>query len=251
MLKASAAKEKPFPSSRCRRSGCLQPCASLNAKRNHRPLARTFNPLQFPQQLGFQILRVRNHLASGNLLIAGTVITQFANPQATLRSHRRTKSSARHGASLVKITQSGLWIEHRTEFVVSKFCEPIFRLRTFVQHARLRIPGKIRRQPRDRSSRPRANAACPLRIRFFQIGQPVLQPHGIQLMNGKHSHTALRASGMACKPFAAAPRGIRQSSIHDLDQFTVASRQSPQRHAGSIPHRRSDEVNALSPAITY
>jgi hypothetical protein len=90
-----------------------------------------------------------------------------------------------------------------------------------------------------------------LRIRFFQIGQPVLQPHHIQLMDGKHPHTALRASRTARKPFTAAPLSIRQSSIHYLDQFPVVSWQLPQRHVGSIPHRRSGGRNASSRAITY
>jgi hypothetical protein len=46
----------------------------------------------------------------------------------------------------------------------------------------------------------------------------VLQPHRIQLVDGKHAHAALRASRTADQPFATAPRSIGQSRIHNLNQ---------------------------------
>lgn len=163
--------------------------------------------------------------------------TKFAHSQPTVRSHGRTKRAASHRPSIVKIAQSRLRIEHRTHLIVRKFRKALFRLRTFVEHARLSIARKLRRQPLCRISRPQANTPRPLRVRLFKLSQPTLQPDRIQLIDGKHTHAALRASRTTHQPLAATARGIGQSSVHDLEQRPIRSRQSPRRHVGSIPHR--------------
>src|SRR6266478_5079198 len=140
----------------------------LHAERNNRLPARTLHLLQFPQQLRFHIIRIDDHLAGSNLFVSSAVKTEFAHSQATVRSHGRTKRAARHRPDIVKIAQSGLRIEHRTDLIISKFREALFRLRTFVEHARSHIARKLRRQPLNRISRPLANAACPLRVRLFE-----------------------------------------------------------------------------------
>src|ERR1700675_1215531 len=59
---------------------------SLYAERNNSLPARTLRLLEFLQQLRFHIIwivvRINDHLASGNLFIAGAVKTQFADSQA-------------------------------------------------------------------------------------------------------------------------------------------------------------------------
>jgi len=210
-------------------------CLSLHAEGNNRAPARTSSLLYFLQQIRFHIIRVDDHLAGGNLFITRAVKTKFAHSQAAVRSHGRTKRAASHRPGIVKIAQSGLRIEHRTDLIVRKFREPLLRLRTFVEHARSRIARKLRRQSPNRISRPQANPARPLRIRLFKISEPLLQPDPIQLIDGKYTHTALRASRTTHQPLAATPRGIGQSTIHDLDQRPISSRQSPQRHVRSIP----------------
>src|SRR6266478_3118740 len=119
----------------------------LHAERNNRLPARTLHLLQFPQQLRFHIIRIDDHLAGSNLFVSRAVKTEFANSEAALRSYGRTKRAARHWPGIVKIAQSGLRIEHRTELIIRKFREALFRLRTFVKHACLRVPRKLRHQP--------------------------------------------------------------------------------------------------------
>ncbi len=155
------------------------------------------------------------------------VKTQLTNSQTVFGSHGRTKRAARHRPRIVEIAQSGLRIEHGTRLIIGKFRKAIFRLRSFVKHAGFCVTRKLRRQPLNRQPRPLANTERPLRVRLCEVGQPLLQPHRIQLIDGKHADAALRASRTTYQPFAATPRGIGQSSVHDLDQRAIRSRQSP------------------------
>ncbi len=227
-------------------SPVLSPSPLQHAKRNHRPSARTPCRFQFSEQIRLHVIRIDNHLAACDLLIRRTVKTKLANSQPAVRSYGRTKRAARHRPGIVKIAQSRLWIEHRTHLIVRKFRKALFRFLPFVQHARFRIPRKLRRQPLHRSPGPLANAGRPLRVRLFKLRQLLLQPHRIQLIDGKHAHATLRASRTAHQPLAAAPRGVGQSGVHDLNQRLIRSRQSPQRHAGK--HTASLEHQACTPA---
>ena len=67
----------------------------------------------------------------------------------------------------------------------------------------------------------------------------MLQPDCTQLIDGKHTHAALRTSPTTHQPLAATSRSIGQGGIHDLDQFPIPDRQSSQTHGESIPHRPS------------
>jgi hypothetical protein len=134
--------------------------------------------------------------------------TKVANSQPALRSHRRAKSTASHRPRRVKLAQSRLRIEHRTYLVIPKVRKTLFGFRPFVQNARLSIPWKRRRQPSHGITRPRPNPPRSKRIGSFNLGQTVLQPHGIQLIDGKHPHATLRASRMTNQPLAAAPGSI-------------------------------------------
>jgi len=104
------------------------------------------------------------------------------------------------------------------QFEIRKFREARFRLRTFIDHARFRIAGKLCRQALNRISRPLADPPRPLRLCLFQVSQPSLQAQGIQLIDGKHTDTALRAPGTTHQPLAATARSIGQSGVDDLDQ---------------------------------
>src|SRR6202521_3257703 len=169
-------------------------CLSLHAEGNNRLPARTSCLLQFLQQLRFQVVRVDEHLAGSNLFVTRAVKTKFADSQAAFCPHGRTKRAARHRPGIVKIAQSGLRIEHRTDLIVRKFREPLLRLRTSVDHARLCIARKLRRQALNRISRPQANSPRPSRVCLLKLSQPLLQPHRVQLIDGKYTHAALRAS---------------------------------------------------------
>lgn len=148
--------------------------SSLHAECNDRPPLRPPHLLHFAQQLRFQILRIHYHLASRNLLIAGPVIAEFAHAQAVLRAHRRSKRAASHRASIVKLAQSCLRIEHRTNLIIGEFREALFKLQTLIQHARMSITWKLRCQSPDRSPCSQANLPSPLRIRLLQFSQPML-----------------------------------------------------------------------------
>src|ERR1019366_6775441 len=176
---------------------------------------------------GFSLHAESNNRAASNLFVSRAVKTQFADSQPAVRSYGRTERAARHWPGIVKVAQPRFRIEHRTGLVVRKFLEALFRLRTFVEHSRFSVAGKLRRQPLNRISRPRSNTARLLRVRLFEVREPLLQSDRIQLINGKHTHAALRASRTTRQPLAATPRGLGQSSIHDLDQRAIRSRQSP------------------------
>src|SRR5260370_82344 len=134
---------------------------SLPAERNHRPPARTSSLLQFRQQLRFQVVRVNDHLAGGNLFVGRPVKTQLADSQAAFCPHGRAKRAAHHRPGIVEIAQSGIRIEHRTGLIVRKLREALFRLRTFVEHARFRVAGKLRRQPPKQAPPPTSNRTYP------------------------------------------------------------------------------------------
>jgi len=99
-------------------------CLSLHAEGNNRLPARTSCLLQFLQQLRFQVVRVDEHLAGGNLFVGRAVKTKFADSRAAFCPHGRTKRAARRRPGIVKFAQSGLRIEHRTDLIVRKFREP-------------------------------------------------------------------------------------------------------------------------------
>ena len=209
---------------------------SFHNIRNHRPPTRPYALLYVPHQLRLPVIRINNHLAISNLLITRALKAQFADSQPAFRSHGRTKRAAGHRPSVVEIAQPRLRIEHRTRFIIGKLRKALFRLRTFIKHARSCVARKIRRQPPHRFSRPQANTPRPPRVRLLKGSQPALQPRRVQLIDRKHTHAALRASRTTHQPLAATPRNIGQSSVHNLNQRAIPSRQSPQRHPGSITH---------------
>lgn len=60
-----------------------------------------------------------------------------------------------------------------------------------------------------------------LRRCLLEIGKATAQALGVELVDGKNSNTALRTSGTADQPCAAALGGIGQGGIHDLDEGAI------------------------------
>jgi hypothetical protein len=69
-------------------------------------------------------------------------------------------------------------------------------------------------------------------------------------MNGKHADATLRASGTTRQPLAAASGCIRERNIHDLEQRSIAGRQSPQRHIARIPQGAGHLVTARQAQVS-
>jgi hypothetical protein len=190
--------------------------------------------LELRLELHLQILRISFHFASRNLRIRGAVKAKLANSQPLLRSHRRTKRSARHRPRFVEFAQARLRIEQRTHFLIRKIRKTLLGHWTFSQHTRFRVARKIPRQSPDRIPCPRTNAPRPRRVCLLQTIQSLPQPCRIHLADREYANTALRASRTAHEPLAAASRCIRQCSIHNLNQRAIPVRQSRQSHSGSI-----------------
>jgi hypothetical protein len=59
---------------------------------------------------------------------------------------------------------------------------------------------------------------------------------GIQLINGKHTNAALRATGAADQPVAAPPLRVGQGSVHDLYQYLIFRSRKSRRHTDASYH---------------
>lgn len=101
---------------------------------------------QLSKQSGLQIIRIRNHLASCNLIVARPLKAEFANSQAIFRTNRRTENAAGHGARFVKFTQTSLRIENRTGLLVSEILEALRGFFSFIQQTCACVSGKFRRE---------------------------------------------------------------------------------------------------------
>jgi hypothetical protein len=86
-----------------------------------------------------------------------------------------------------------------------------------VQHAADRISWKFGRQPSCRVASPLLHSRSALRCTLLQIGEPAPQTESIQLIDGKHSNAALRASRPAHQPLAASAGHIGERGVYDLD----------------------------------
>ena len=58
---------------------------------------------------------------------------------------------------------------------------------------------------------------------FRQISESAPQTQGIELIDGKNSDAALRATRPADKPFAAAAGCLFERRVNDLDQLLIVS----------------------------
>jgi len=168
---------------------------------------------QFAEQRRFHVFGIWHHLAIGNLLISRAMETQFADAKTAIRSDRRTKRTARHRSTVVKFAQSRLRIEHRTDLMISKVRETLFRRGTYgeyflIEQAGLRITRKSARKSARKSlyraSRPLADSTRTLWISLPQNIHSVFQSLRVQAINREYTGTTLGASGAAYQPFSAA-----------------------------------------------
>src|SRR5450631_3428591 len=119
------------------RSGC-------QTEGNDRVSTLTCTLFEFREQALFHVVWIRLHLAGGNFFHRRALKAQFANAQAVLRAHGRTKHPAGHRSRFVKFAVSRLRIERRTRFIVGKIGEPVLGLFSLIQHAGDGIVGKLR-----------------------------------------------------------------------------------------------------------
>jgi hypothetical protein len=70
----------------------------------------------------------------------------------------------------------------------------------------------------------------------FKVREAPSQSMGIQLINGKHTNAALRATGAADQPVAAPPLRVGQGSVHDLYQLAIFGGRKSRRHTDAFYH---------------
>jgi hypothetical protein len=125
---------------------------SLSQTESHNRIAPEAGAfLGFLNQRQFQVVRIRFHLAGGDLFIAGAGITKFATSQTPVGSgtHGRTKDPASHGPEGVQIAHPSHWIESGARFIVGETSEASFGVVIFAENSCGRIARKIARKPRQ------------------------------------------------------------------------------------------------------
>src|SRR6476661_6392525 len=149
--------------------------------------------LDFGNQLFFQVIWIRDHLAPGYLLIARAVIAQFADGQPALfsRPYWRAKGSASHRARGIQITSACGGIKRGAGLVVGEFLKCCFSIFAFIQNAGLGIARESGRQSLYRLLSAPFNLRRPPGIARLQIMQSLLQPLRIQLADGEGPIAAL------------------------------------------------------------
>ncbi len=85
-------KRKPEPPS------LLLICSACQTKSDDRVSVSSRAVFDFFQQGGFQVVRIRNHLAGGNLPVRSSLIAEFTNSQAIFGANRGSENATGHGA---------------------------------------------------------------------------------------------------------------------------------------------------------
>ncbi len=88
-----------------------------------------------------------------------------------------------------------------------------------------------------------AHALSSVRFGSRESGEPIPQPHRIELIDGKHSDAALCASPAAGQPRSALSRRLGERGIHDLDEFLILCNPGARRH--TIKHTGRDVIRLL------
>jgi hypothetical protein len=137
----------------------------------------------FLYEPGFKLIGIGNHFAGGYLLIAGAVITEFADPEATFgaRAHWRPKGPAGHGASGIKIAPAGFRVERRAGFLISKSRKALQSCFIFGENSACGITREISFQSVNGAAGPLPDARRTLGIRGFERTQSGLESHSIKL----------------------------------------------------------------------
>jgi len=101
---------------------------------------------EISQQVRLQIVRIRNHFTSRNLLVRRALKTELANTQTIFGAYRWAKNAAGHRARFVKFAEAGLRIENGARLVVGEVFEASRGFFSFIQQTCACIPGKFRRE---------------------------------------------------------------------------------------------------------
>lgn len=213
---------------------------ACQAKRNQSLSFHTCRFFHLADQARLKFIRIRNHLAGGDLLVGYALIAKLTYAQAAFRAgaYRRAKCPARHGAGGVKIAFARLRVESGTRLIVSKVCEIGKSSFIFTENAACRIAGETARESRHRRLCPPPYARSALRVRSLQVTQALAEALGVKLRNGKRADAALRTPGAAHQPFTALAGGIRQRGVNNLDQLPVAGGKG---HNSKLAHGAGSE----------
>jgi len=162
------------------------------------------------------------------------VKAKFAHTQALLGANWRAEDAAGHRARLVKLAAAGLRIEHRTGLVVGEFFKALAECFFLIENSCDGIAGKVGGKADTRVASTLTDCGSTMWSARLQLLQASLQAKSIELVDGKRSNAALRATGTADQPSAAAPGGISERGVNDLDQFLIPGSGKSGRHTISI-----------------
>ena len=174
-------------------------------------------------QLLFQIVRIGNHFASGNLLVGCAVVAQLADCEAVFfaGAYRRPKSPTGHRTRVIKFASSRCRIQRRAGLVIGKINKCGLGFFVLAQNSCRAIAGKIRREPLYRLCCALPDLRCSPGICEGKLCQPFLQSHCIQLADGESSIAALCASLATHQPFTALAGRFSQCDVNNLYKFPV------------------------------
>ena len=123
-----------------------------------------FSRLHLRQHLAFNVIRVRDHLATDNLLLGSSHVTKLANAQALRIAHRWPKNSAGHRARLIQVAGLSFWIENRAGALILKILKSTLSVLILSQSASVRVSRKVCPGFRDIRRRALLYTARPLRV---------------------------------------------------------------------------------------
>ena len=92
----------------------------------------------------FQVIGVDVHLASGDLLVGGVVITQLANAQPLFGAHWRPKDSTGQRTGSIKVAGTGFRIESGARLIIGEIVKLRAGMIVIKQQAGFEISGEFR-----------------------------------------------------------------------------------------------------------
>jgi len=201
---------------------------SSAAKRvgDDRLTVRTSCPAQFFQQMLFQVIGIRMHLAGCYLFICRSMETQLADTQtAFCISYRRAKRAAGNRPRRIQVACACCRIQHRADLIVRKLIEGCFKgvgffagFIKFRQQARHCIAGKFGTDAGQGIGYADADTFSTRGVGGLQCAETVAQTQSIELRDSKDADAALKAPWPANEVVAATACRVSERSIHDLHE---------------------------------
>ena len=131
-------------------------------------------------------------------------------------AHGRTEGAALDGPEGVEIAGAGLGVKHWAWLVVCEFLKGFLVLWRGKQQAGGCISRKLRAQPLLRFSNPKAYSCCNIGACGVESGA---QMFCVELRDGKHADTTLRATGPAGKAGARLLGCVAECGVDDWKEF--------------------------------